>query len=103
MRAKLSSLSVDTLGYDLTDLPPIEPDGSDNGLGEPSSPGKADVAKSPVQSARYKRQNRSSEGQTRTLRESLSLQSQTMRDLEQLVLAFDALETWAQRLDEYEQ
>jgi hypothetical protein len=26
-----------------------------------------------------------------------------MRDLEQLVLAFDALETWAQRLDQYEQ
>jgi nuclear pore complex protein Nup107 len=86
MRAKLSSLSVDTLGYDLTELPSIEADGPDDGFDEPAGQKQAE-----------------SEDQTRTVRETLHLQSQTMRDLEQLVLAFDALETWAQRLDEYEQ
>jgi len=102
MRAKLSSLSVDTLGYDLSDVPQIETNGQSDGFDEPASPRKADLSKSPTQSAMSKRRHRSSEGETRTLHETLYLQSQTMRDLEQLVLAFDSLETWAQRLDEYE-
>lgn len=72
--------------------------GSENGFDEPASPVKASPTKSPMKSGIQRRRPLSS-----NLRAELFLQSHTMRDLEYLIAAFDALETWAGQMDQYEQ
>ncbi|EEH41474.2 hypothetical protein PAAG_03037 [Paracoccidioides lutzii Pb01] len=66
----------------------------ENGIDDPA---KASPTKSPMKSG-IQRRRPLSRGQ----RADLYLQSHTMRDLEYLIAAFVSLETWANRMDEYE-
>ncbi|KAL4816451.1 107-domain-containing protein [Aspergillus spinulosporus] len=89
-RMRLSDLSREFFGFDIADFYPGDyEDVTDHGTPEPSSPSKMRA----LGHKRNKSSNTSlpSTSQTRLL----YAQSQTMRDLEQLILAFDALEAFA--------
>ncbi|KAL4916215.1 107-domain-containing protein [Aspergillus aurantiobrunneus] len=87
-RMRLSEISLECFGFDVADFPVDYEDGTDIGTPEPSSPAKTRV----YGHKRNKSSNSvSSTSQTRLL----YVQSQTMRDLEELIFAFDALERFA--------
>jgi nuclear pore complex protein Nup107 len=89
-RMRLSDLSREFFGFDIADFYPGDyEDGTDRGTPEPTSPSK-------LRAFGHKR-NKSSNTSLQSTSQTrlLYAQSQTMRDLEQLILAFDALEAFA--------
>ncbi|KAL4925837.1 nucleoporin Nup84/Nup107 family protein [Aspergillus undulatus] len=87
-RMRLSDISRESFGFDVADFPVDYEDG-DIGTPEPSSPTKTRVYG-------HKRNKSSANSLPSTTQTKLLyVQSQTMRDLEQLILAFDALERFA--------
>jgi nuclear pore complex protein Nup107 len=84
MRTRLAEVSAQTIGFDIADLPNIADDGSEV---------EFEVSATPIK-GRYERRPNTKTIQTRNLHESMYQQSQTMRELEHLVLAFDAVEGW---------
>ncbi|KAL2818994.1 107-domain-containing protein [Aspergillus cavernicola] len=87
-RMRLSDISRESFGFDLADFPVDYEDGTDIGTPEPSSPTKTRVYG-------HKRSKSSNSLPSTSQTRLLHAQSQTMRDLEQLILAFDALERFA--------
>ncbi|KAL2829560.1 107-domain-containing protein [Aspergillus pseudoustus] len=86
-RMNLSEISRESFGLDIAEFP-IDVEGTDVGTPEPSSPTKTRVY--------GHRRNKSSNSLPSTVETRLLYtQSQTMRDLEELILAFDALERFA--------
>lgn len=88
---RLSEVSFKTFGFDVTEFPDAMEDGVEAAAPEPPSPTKSRVRGS------HKRQHSSMSngipsGDTRSL---LYTDSQPMRELEQLISAFDSLETYA--------
>ncbi|OJD21169.1 hypothetical protein ACJ73_07494 [Blastomyces percursus] len=100
-RELFNRVRVDMVPGDITGLghSPFEvlANGSENGFEEPTSRVKSSPTKSPLKSGIPRRRPLSS-----NLRAELYLQSHTMRDLECLIAAFDALESWAGQMDQYE-
>ncbi|KAL4780475.1 107-domain-containing protein [Aspergillus varians] len=95
-RMRLSDISRESFGFDIADFPVDYEDGTDIGTPEPSSPTKTRVYG-------HKRNRSSNSLPSTNQTRLLYVQSQTMRDLEQLILAFDALEVFAivcEKLDE---
>lgn len=94
----LSDISQESFGYDVVEYPNTTEDGVEASTLEPSSPTKLKI---PGSAHKRSRSNGvSSDTQTRFLYQ----QSQTMRDLEALISAFDALENFAviwEKLDKY--
>lgn len=90
MRTRLSEVSVEAIGFDIAELITMADDGSE---------AEFEVSATPVK-GKYERRPNTKTVQTRKLHEAMYQQSQTMRELEQLVLAFDALEAWADSLDD---
>ncbi|KAK2791890.1 Nucleoporin nup84 [Onygenales sp. PD_12] len=97
-RVRVDMVPADITGIDLPDHHDIMANGSENGFDEPPSPIKASPSKSPLKSSTHSRRRPLSGG----FKEEIFLQSHTMRDLEHLIAAFDSLENWAARLDQYE-
>lgn len=97
-RMNLSDISQESFGYDVVEYPNTTEDGVETPTSEPSSPTKLKI---PGSAHKWSRSNGvSPDTQTRFLYQ----QSQTMRDLEALILAFDALENFAviwEKLDKY--
>jgi nuclear pore complex protein Nup107 len=97
-RMRLSDISRQSFGFDLTEFPYGVEDGVEPATSEPSSPTKSRLLGSPHKRNRSLTSRVPSNDQTNLLIQ----QSQTMRDLEELILAFDALEGFAvvcERLD----
>ncbi|KAK2761540.1 Nucleoporin nup84 [Arachnomyces sp. PD_36] len=90
MRTRLADVSAETIGFDIADLPAMGEDGDEV---------EFEVSATPVK-GRYERRPNSKSLETKELHETMYQQSQTMRELEQLILAFDALEGWADCLDD---
>ncbi|KAL3480168.1 107-domain-containing protein [Aspergillus californicus] len=87
-RMRLSEISQEAFGFDIADFPVDYEDGGDIGTPEPSSPTKTRVY--------GHRRNRSSNSLPSTHETRiLYIQSQNMRDLEHLIIGFDALERFA--------
>lgn len=91
---------------DISGLGPEEQSDAENDDAEtvveaPASPTKASPAKSSLRATGYEKR-KPARNQSKGLRETLFLQAETMKELEQLVWAFDALEKWGDRMDEYE-
>lgn len=86
---RLSDISRESFGFDITDFAMDYEDELDIGTPEPSSPSKA-------RAYGHKRNKSSSNSLPSTAQTRLlCVQSRTMRDLEQLILAFDVLERFA--------
>lgn len=91
-RMRVSDVSREMFGFDIAEFPA---DYEDNGTPEPSSPTKMKL----YGHSRNKSSNSlPSTGQTRLL----YAESQTWRDLEQLILAFDALENFAHACEKFD-
>ncbi|KAE8325534.1 107-domain-containing protein [Aspergillus sergii] len=90
-RMRLSDISRESFGFDLTELPFGVEDGAEASTPEPSSPTKSRLFGSPHKRNRSLTNRLPSDEQTSLLVQ----QSQTMRDLEELILAFNALEWFA--------
>lgn len=91
MRTRLADVSAETIGFDIADLPT---------MGDEDSEAEFEISATPVK-GEYERRPNAKTVQTRKLHETMYKQSQTMRELEQLILAFDALEAWANVVDDY--
>lgn len=94
----LSHLSQESFGFDVAEFPMEMEDGSDAPTPEPMSPSKIRL---PGSAHKRSRSNGFTNGAQQGI---LYQQSQTMRDLEALILAFDALENFAmlwEKLDKY--
>jgi nuclear pore complex protein Nup107 len=87
-RMYLSEISRESFGFDIAEFPIDAEDGTDAGTPEPSSPTKTRVYG-------HKRNKSSNSLPSTAETRLLYTQSQTMRDLEELILAFDALERFA--------
>ncbi|KAF5854945.1 Nucleoporin nup84 [Aspergillus alliaceus] len=99
-RMRLSDISRESFGFDLAEFPYGVEDGTEPPTPEPASPTKSRLFGSPHKRNRSVSNRAPSDEQTSLLIQ----QSQTMRDLEELILAFDALEVFAvicEKLDEY--
>lgn len=92
MRTRLGEVSVETIGFDIAELPTMGDDGSE---------AEFEVSATPVK-GKYERRPNTKTVETRKLHEAMYQQSQTMRELEQLMLTFDALEGWADCFDEFD-
>ncbi|KAF7585703.1 Nucleoporin nup84 [Aspergillus hancockii] len=90
-RMRLSDISRQSFGFDLTEFPFGVEDGVEPATPEPSSPTKSRLLGSPHKRNWSSTSRVPSNDQTSLLVQ----QSQTMRDLEELILAFDALEGFA--------
>ncbi|GMG28167.1 unnamed protein product [Aspergillus oryzae var. brunneus] len=90
-RMRLSDISRESFGFDLTEIPFGVGDGAEASTPEPSSPTKSRLFGSPHKRNRSLTNRLPSDEQTSLLVQ----QSQTMRDLEELILAFNALEWFA--------
>lgn len=88
---RLSDISRESFGFDLTEIPFGVGDGAEASTPEPSSPTKSRLFGSPHKRNRSLTNRLPSDEQTSLLVQ----QSQTMRDLEELILAFNALEWFA--------
>lgn len=93
---RLSETSREILGFDITEAPLLEEDGLENHVSEPASP-----VKSPSKKARL-RQLSSAGSESENSRLEMYQQAQIMLELEQLTLAFDALENFQLIWDEHE-
>jgi hypothetical protein len=95
----LSEISQEMMGFDIREAPLLE----ENGLGD-DVPAPPSPTKSPSKRSRQRQANGSS-SQTSDSRALMYQQAQLMLDMEQIVVAFDALEefqlTWEQ-LELYE-
>lgn len=94
----LSHLSQESFGFDVAEFPIEMEDSSDAPTPEPMSPSKIRL---PGSAHKRSRSNGVTNGAQQSI---LYQQSQTMRDLEALILAFDALENFAmlwEKLDKY--
>ncbi|KAL4790198.1 107-domain-containing protein, partial [Aspergillus venezuelensis] len=88
-RMRISDISRNSFGFDVADFPVDYEDGLEGGPSEPPSPTKTRVYG-------HKRSKSSTNSLPSTDQTKLLyIQSQTIRDLEQLILAFDALENFA--------
>ncbi|KAI9371384.1 107-domain-containing protein [Aspergillus egyptiacus] len=87
-RMRLSDISRESFGFDVADFAVDYEDGNEIGTPEPLSPTKARIHE-------QKRNRASGSLPSTSQTKLLHTQSQTMRDLEQLILAFDALERFA--------
>ncbi|KAL4905953.1 hypothetical protein BDW74DRAFT_167585 [Aspergillus multicolor] len=89
-RMRLSEISLESFGFDIAEFYPADyENGTDRGTPEPSSPSK-------LKTFGHKRNKSSSNSVHSTSQHQLLYdQSKTMRDLEELTLAFDALENFA--------
>ncbi|KAH1627953.1 hypothetical protein KXX21_000658 [Aspergillus fumigatus] len=87
-RMKLSDISRESFGFDVAEFGYGIPNGSDRATPEPSSPTKSRLLGSAHKLNRPIPNGVPSDEQTNIL----VMQSQTMRDLEELTLAFDGLE-----------
>ncbi|KAL4894005.1 107-domain-containing protein [Aspergillus ambiguus] len=87
-RMRLSDISVESFGFDLTEFPAGVADDGGPGTPEPSSPTKSRLLGS-------HRRSRSNGVPSSTQTNILIQQCHTMRDLEELILGFDALERFA--------
>ncbi|THC96345.1 hypothetical protein EYZ11_004160 [Aspergillus tanneri] len=97
-RMRLSEVSRELFGFDLTELSVGIQDGAEQVTPEPSSPTKSKILGSSHRRSRSATNGVPSSSETNILIQ----QSQTMQDLEQLILAFDAVEKFAavfERLD----
>lgn len=92
---RLSDISKELFGFDLIQFPFGAEDGIEPGTPEPSSPTKSRLFGS-------HRRSRSNGLPSSTQTNLLLQQSQTMRDLEELVLGFDALERFAIILERFD-
>lgn len=92
MRVSLGEVSMETIGFDVAELPIMGDDGSE---------AEFEVSATPVK-GEYERRPNTKTMQTRKLHEAMYLLSQTMREFEQLLLTFDALEGWIECFDELE-
>lgn len=88
-RMNLSYLSQESFGFDVAEFPMGMEDGMDAPTPEPTSPTKVRL---PGSAHKRSRSNGVPNGAQTSI---LYQQSQTMRDLEALILAFDALENFA--------
>lgn len=88
-RMNLSDLSRESFGFDVAEFPMEMEDGVDASTPEPMSPSKIRL---PGSAHKRSRSNGVTNGAQQSI---LYQQSQTMRDLEALILAFDALENFA--------
>lgn len=95
----LSDISREILGYDVAEFPLLGDDGLESGLSEAPSPAKASPSKK--SGLRGLRSSIGPQSQSRPA--VMFRQSQVMRELEQLILAFDALEKFALAWDELDQ
>ncbi|KAG2415467.1 hypothetical protein HFD88_006658 [Aspergillus terreus] len=94
-RMRLSDISQESFGFDLTEFPAGVEDGVEPGTPEPSSPTKSRLLGS-------HRRSRSNGVPSTTQTSILVQQSQTMRDLEELILGFDALERFAVAFEKFD-
>ncbi|PWY83089.1 nuclear pore complex protein An-Nup84 [Aspergillus sclerotioniger CBS 115572] len=90
-RMRLSDLSREAFGFDISEFTLEVEAGQEFNTPEPSSPSKSRLLSSPHKRSRSKTNGVASGSQTSILIQ----QSQTMRDLEVLILAFDSLERFA--------
>ena len=88
---RLSDLSREAFGFDISEFTLEVEAGQEFSTSEPSSPSKSRLLSSPHKRSRSKTNGVASGSQTSILIQ----QSQTMRDLEVLILAFDSLERFA--------
>lgn len=93
---ELSETSREILGFDITEAPLLEEDGLENNVSEPTSP-----IKSPSKKARL-RQLSTAGSESQNSRIEMYQQAQIMLELEQLTIAFDALENFQLIWDEHE-
>lgn len=94
----LADISQEAFGFDVAEFPMGLDDGVEASASEPMSPNRSRLVGS---AHKRTRSNGASTGAQPSL---LFQQSQTMRDLESLILAFDALENFAliwEKLDKY--
>ena len=90
MRTRLSDVSIETIGFDIAELPSMGDDGFE-----------ADFEVSANDST-FERHPSSATTQRRDVYAVMYAQSAAMRELEQLILAFDALEVWTDCLDDFQ-
>ncbi|KAL1961949.1 hypothetical protein VTN77DRAFT_730 [Rasamsonia byssochlamydoides] len=93
-RVRLSETSRQVLGFDITEVPFLEENGLENNVSEPASP-----TKSPSKKSRLRQLNGT---QSQNSRVEMYQQAQIMLELEQLILAFDALENFQLIWDQHE-
>lgn len=102
-RVKISEVPLESLGFNITTQDEEMTDAPQNGIGVPSSPTKAGRSRSPVKTALSNHKDSASSEQNKIDQDAMYIDYQIMRDLELLIAAFVALESWAIRMDEYEQ
>ncbi|PYH99387.1 nuclear pore complex protein An-Nup84 [Aspergillus ellipticus CBS 707.79] len=96
-RMRLSDLSQEAFGFDISEFT-LDVEAAPEVYDEPASPSKSRLFGSPHKRSRSRNSVASTGSQTNLLIQ----QSQTMRDLEALILAFDALERFAILFDKFE-
>lgn len=92
----LSEISLEMMGFDIREAPLLE----ENGLGD-----KVSASPSPTKSPSKKSRQRQANGsisQTSDSRAEMYQQAQLMLDMEQIVVAFDALEEFQLTWEELE-
>lgn len=89
---RLSDISLKAFGFDVAEFPCPTEDGVAASASEPPSPSKSRVLRSAHKRQRSSMSNGTPSGNERSV---LYLQSQSMRELEQLIIAFDVLERYA--------
>lgn len=96
---RLSDVSRELFGFDVTEFPIGVVDGLESSVAEPSSPTKSRLLGS------HRRSRSATNGVPSTGETNILIQqSRLMRELEELVLGFEALEAFAityERIDKY--
>lgn len=91
MRTRLAEVSMETIGFDIAELP---------SMGDDEAEAEFEISATPVK-GEYERRPNSKAVQTRKLHEAMYRYSYSMREFEQLMLAFDAMEGWVDSLEEF--
>jgi hypothetical protein len=90
MRARSSEVSIDTIGFDIADL---------LSMGEELAEADFEIS---AEDSTLERHPSSAAMEKRELYADMYAQSATMREFEHLIMAFDALEAWADCWDDFQ-